>query len=117
MFLESITNILNRLSRFGEKMVDYVVVEMVLNTLLESYEYYVQLILSQKVILTLVEFIAKLLHEETRSKLYGEKKKDTKTLWVKFCKMSIEKKWLHGGDKHDENKKHNFEKKVVTTCN
>jgi hypothetical protein len=41
MFLESITNILNRLSRFGEKMVDYVVVEMVLNTLLESYEYYV----------------------------------------------------------------------------
>jgi hypothetical protein len=27
------------------------------------------------------------------------------------------KKQLHGGDKHDESKKHNFEKKVVTTCN
>jgi hypothetical protein len=31
--------------------------------------------------------------------------------------MSIEKKLLHVGDKHDENKKHNFDKKVVTTCN
>jgi len=66
---------------------------------------------------TLDELTTKLLHEDFRSKFCGEKKKDTKTLWVKFCKMSIEKKWLHGGDKHDESKKHNFEKKVVMTCN
>ncbi len=41
LFLESITNILNQLVRFGEKIVDDVVVEMVLNALFESYEYYV----------------------------------------------------------------------------
>jgi hypothetical protein len=63
------------------------------------------------------ERTSKLLHEETRSELCGEEKKDTKTLWVKFCNMSIKKKLLHVGDKHDESKKHNFEKKVVTTCN
>lgn len=66
---------------------------------------------------TLDELATKLLHEETRNELCGEKKKDAKTLWVKFCMMSIEKKWLHASDKHDESNKHNFEKKVVTTCN
>ncbi len=40
-FWESVTNILNQLVRFGEKIVDDVVEEMVLNALFESYEYYV----------------------------------------------------------------------------
>jgi hypothetical protein len=65
----------------------------------------------------LYELTAKLLHEETRRELCGENKKDTKTSWVKFCKMSTKKKHLHEGDKHDESKKHNFEKKFVTTYN
>jgi hypothetical protein len=41
IFLEFVTDLLNQLAKFGEKIVDDVVVEMVLNTLLESYEYYV----------------------------------------------------------------------------
>jgi hypothetical protein len=39
-FLEFVTDLLNQLVRFGEKIVDDVVVEMVVNALLESYEYY-----------------------------------------------------------------------------
>jgi hypothetical protein len=66
---------------------------------------------------TLYELTSKLLHEETKRELRGKKQKDTETLWVKFCKRSNEKKWLHGGHKHGESKNHNFEKKVVTTSN
>ncbi len=72
LFLESITNILNQLVRFGEMIFDDVVVEMVLNALFESYEYYVSSILSQQVMPMLNKLIAKLLHEETRSELHGD---------------------------------------------
>jgi len=40
-FLEFVIDFLNQLAKFGEKIVDDVVVEMVLNALFESYEYYV----------------------------------------------------------------------------
>jgi hypothetical protein len=39
--LEFVINIFNQLVGFGEKIVDDVVVEMVLNALPTSYEYYV----------------------------------------------------------------------------
>jgi hypothetical protein len=98
MFLESITNLLNQLASFGEKIIDDVVVKMVLNALPEIYEYYVQSILSQQLMRTLDEFIAKLLHEETKKEFHGKKHKDIKALWVKFYKMSTKKKQLHGGE-------------------
>jgi hypothetical protein len=46
--------------------------EMVLNPLPTSYEYYVWSILSQQVMLMLDELIAKLLHEKTKNKLCGK---------------------------------------------
>jgi len=46
LFLEFVTNLLNQLADLGEKIVDDVVVEMVLNALPKSQEYYVQSILS-----------------------------------------------------------------------
>ncbi len=97
MFLESVTNLLNQLAGFGGKIVDDVV-KMVLNALPEIYEYYVQSILSQQLVRTLDELTTKLLHEETKKELHGKKQKDIKTLWVKFYKMSIKKKQLHGGE-------------------
>jgi hypothetical protein len=39
--LEFVINIFNQLASFGEKIVDDVVMEMVLNPLPTSYEYYV----------------------------------------------------------------------------
>lgn len=45
LFLEFVTNLLNQLADLGEKIVDDVV-EMVLNALPKSQEYYVQSILS-----------------------------------------------------------------------
>jgi hypothetical protein len=39
--LDFVNNIFNQLVGFGEKIVDDVVVEMVLNTLPKSYDYYV----------------------------------------------------------------------------
>jgi hypothetical protein len=66
IFFKSVINLLNRLANFGEKIVDDVVVKMVLNALLEIYEYYVQSILSQQLMHTLDELTAKLLHEEIK---------------------------------------------------
>ncbi len=66
IFFKSVINLLNRLVNFGEKIVDDVVVKMVLNALLEIYEYYVQSILSQQLMHTLDELTAKLLHEEIK---------------------------------------------------
>lgn len=76
-FLEFVTDLLNQLADLGEKIVDDVVMEMVLNTLPKSYEYYVQAILSQQVMPTLYELTSKLLHEETKRELCGKKQKDT----------------------------------------
>ncbi len=70
--LEFVINIFNQLASFGEKIVDDVVMEMVLNPLPTSYEYYVWSILSQQVMLMLDELIAKLLHEKTKNKLCGK---------------------------------------------
>lgn len=75
-FLEFVTDLLNQLADLGEKIVD-VVVEMVINTLPKSYEYYVQAILSQQVMPTLYELTSKLLHEETKRELCGKNQKDT----------------------------------------
>jgi hypothetical protein len=46
---------------------------------------------------TLDELTTKLLHEGPRRN-FMVKSRNTKTLWVKFCKMSTKKKQLHGGE-------------------
>jgi hypothetical protein len=67
--LEFVIDLLNQLADLGEKIVGDVVVEMVLNALPESYEYYVQSILSQQVMPMLDELTSNLLHEETKREL------------------------------------------------
>lgn len=64
--------------------------------------------------LTLNELTTKFLHEETMKEFHGKKHKDTKALWVKFCKMSTDKKSFMEIDKWWEKL---VQKKVVITYN
>lgn len=79
-FLINIKDLVNQLASFGEIIIKYVLVKMVLNVFPPSFDHFGQSISTQKDLPMFEELIGKLLHEEHRRSVKNKQRSDDETL-------------------------------------